>query len=374
MNSAKVSQVGCPLERLWSSGTLTGLSDSQLLNRYVDGRGRDSAAEAAFRELVDRHGPMVLAVCRQLLRHRHDADDAFQATFLVLVRKACSIRVDESLAPWLSSVAYRTARRAREVAGRYRPMDAERLEEPASPAPDDTYHYDLRPLLLEELERLPGKFREVIVLCHLEGKSHEEAARLLRWPVGTVSSRLSRGRRLLKTRLERRGMEVAPALLAANWLAGTPAAPAPALLESTVAAAVGPASAPGVSVLVLSLAQGVLKTMWLRKLRTITLVALLIGGATGGLVWAHKPAVSPGPAAKVQGISPSTRPSDGVAPTPDAGSAPASSPSQASGHDVRLTDCPDGGDCGPPDYCPISMAANAFSRVVGYFHSSPGSR
>ena len=220
MNSGKTGEAGRQLERLWASGTLTGLSDSQLLGRYVDGRGRDTVAEAAFRELVHRHGPMVLAVCRQLLRHRHDADDAFQATFLVLVRKARSIRVDESLAPWLCSVAYRTARRAREIAARYRPMDAVRIEEPAGPSPDDTYHFDLRPLLHEELNRLPDKFRDVIVLCHLEGKSHEEAAQLLRWPIGTVSSRLSRGRRLLRSRLERRGLEVSPAMLSANWLAG----------------------------------------------------------------------------------------------------------------------------------------------------------
>ena len=123
MNSGKAGAAGRQLEALWISGTLTGLSDSQLLSRYVDTRGRDAVAEAAFRELVNRHGPMVLAVCRQLLRHPHDADDAFQATFLVLVRKARSIRVGESLAPWLSSVAYRTARRAREIAARYRPLD-----------------------------------------------------------------------------------------------------------------------------------------------------------------------------------------------------------------------------------------------------------
>ncbi len=193
MNSGKAGAAGRQLEALWISGTLTGLSDSQLLSRYVDTRGRDAVAEAAFRELVNRHGPMVLAVCRQLLRHSHDADDAFQATFLVLVRKARSIRVGDSLAPWLSSVAYRTARRAREIAARYRPLDTVPIEALARSSPDEAYHFDLRPLLHEELDRLPDKLREAIVLCHLEGKSHEEAARLLRWPIGTLSSRLSRG-------------------------------------------------------------------------------------------------------------------------------------------------------------------------------------
>jgi RNA polymerase sigma factor (sigma-70 family) len=380
MGSGKAGRAGRQLEVLWTSGTLTGLSDSQLLSRYVDARGRDKVAEAAFRELVNRHGPMVLAVCRQLLRHRHDADDAFQATFLVLVRKARSIRVDESLAPWLCSVAYRTARRARDVAGRYRPFDTVPTEEPSWTPPDDAYHLDLRPLLHEELDRLPGKFRDVIVLCHLEGKSHEEAARLLRWPIGTVSSRLSRGRRLLRSRLERRGLEVSSAMISANWLAGTPATVASPLLESTVAAAIGPATAPAVSALALSLTQGVLRTMWLRKLRTITLAVLLIGGTTGSLgVWAHWPSSDSRQPATGHGAVPSVAPGT---PARDAGSAPqpATSParSQADGDDVRLTDCPTdcpAGECdGPPPYCPISMAANAFSKMMGYLHSAGSSR
>ncbi len=375
MNSGTTGQTGRQLEVLWASGTLTGLSDSQLLSQYVAARGRDAVAEAAFRELVHRHGPMVLAVCRQLLRRPHDADDAFQATFLVLVRQAGSIRVDGSLAPWLSSVAYRTARRARDIAGRYRQLDAVPADVLCRSAPDEAYHFDLRPLLHEELDRLPGKFRDVIVLCHLEGKSHEEAARLLRWPIGTVSSRLSRGRQLLRTRLERRGLEVAPAMLAANWLAGTPATLASPLLESTVTAAVGSATAKAVSALVLSLAHGVLKIMWLRKLKTISLAVLLIGGTMGSLgVWAHWPSA----AAKSSALRPSA---DGViAPARDAGSdsQPAQSPAgtQTAGDDVHLTDCPTDcpatGDC-PPPYCPISMAANAVSKVIGYFHSSSGS-
>src|SRR5262245_66639069 len=110
MNPRKIGEAGRQLEALWASGTLTGVSDSQLLWRYVHARGRDAVAEAAFRELVNRHGPMVLAVCRQLLRRPHDVDDAFQATFLVLVRQARSIRVDESLPPLLWSLPHRTHR------------------------------------------------------------------------------------------------------------------------------------------------------------------------------------------------------------------------------------------------------------------------
>ena len=128
-------------------------------------------AEEAFRELVNRHGPMVLGVCRQILRHQHDADDAFQATFLVLVRKARSIRIADSVAPWLSSVAYRTAHRARKTAARYRPIGDVKLAEPAISAAPEPYLPDLWPFLHEELDRLPEKFRNAIVLCHLEGKS-----------------------------------------------------------------------------------------------------------------------------------------------------------------------------------------------------------
>ena len=122
---------------------------------------------------------MVMAVCRQIVRHPHDADDAFQATFLVLVRKARSIRVGASLAPWLYGVAYRTASRVRAAASRYRSAAALKLEEPMEFSSDHACEFDLLPVLHEELNRLPGKYREPIVLCHLEGKSHEEAARLL---------------------------------------------------------------------------------------------------------------------------------------------------------------------------------------------------
>ena len=188
MMPAKTRAVGRRLEVLWTSGTFTGLSDAQLLGRFTG--GGETTAEPAFRELVNRHGPMVMGVCRQILRRPQDADDAFQATFLVLVRKARSIRVGDSLAPWLYGVAYRTARRARATASRYRTAEAEPMAEAADSAPDGSFELDVRALLHEELDRLPGKYRDPIVLCHLEGKSHEEAARLLSCPVGTVSGRL----------------------------------------------------------------------------------------------------------------------------------------------------------------------------------------
>ena len=291
--SGKTGAVGRQLEVLWTSGTLTGLGDAQLLSRFA--AARDATGESSFRELISRHGPMVLGVCRQILRHAHDADDAFQATFLVLVRKARSIRVGESLAPWLYTVAYRTARRARARAARDRPGSVEQVEEPMRSPADDTYQFDLRPLLHEELDRLPGKYREPIVLCHLEGKTHEEAARMLHWPVGTVSGRLSRGRELLRSRLERRGVAVPSAMLSANWLAGTPTAVTPPLFESTLNLAMQFAAAQAVSTSVLSLTQGVLRTMFLNKLKTISVAILVAGGVSGGVgVSAYRATGSPG--------------------------------------------------------------------------------
>ena len=283
MIQGKSSTVGRQLEALWTSGSLTGISDAQLLSRFA--AARDAASESAFRELVHRHGSMVMGVCRQILRHPHDADDAFQATFLVLVRKADSIRVAESLAPWLYAVAYRTAQRARAVASRYRPVPADTLENSAETFPTDPCHFDLRPLLHEELNRLPDKYRVPIVLCHLEGKTHQEAAQLLDWPLGTVSGRLSRGRELLRSRLTRRGIEVSPTALVSNWLAGTPTGVAPSFIEATAGGAIG-LTGPAISASVQTLAQGVQKTMLLSKLSLTAVGFVLVGGmVTGAVVW-----------------------------------------------------------------------------------------
>jgi RNA polymerase sigma factor (sigma-70 family) len=368
MKSEKAGESGRQLDILRVSGALSVLSDSQLLSRYAGARDRGTEADAAFCELVHRHGPMVLGICRQILRQHHDADDAFQATFLVLVRKARSIHVGDSLAPWLCSVAYRIAQRARSVGSRYRPIDAVRIEELSTSRPDDAFKFDLRPLLHEELDRLPGKFRDAIVLCHLEGMSHDEAARLLRWPIGTVSSRLSRGRRLLRSRLERRGVDVSSAMFFGNWLGGTSTTVALPLVESTLAAATGGA----VPTLVLSLTRGVLKTMMLRKLGSIAVAIAVIGATSGSFaVWAHWPAKTTNAADLGHRPMPPLAPADASPSTRDAGSAPQSAdpatPSSTAGDDVRLTDCPAGTTGCLPDYCPISMAANAFSRILGHF-------
>jgi RNA polymerase sigma factor (sigma-70 family) len=372
IESGNTSETGRPLELRWTSAASDGLSDYQLLKRYADARGREMEANEAFGELVNRHGPMVMGICRQILRHHHDADDAFQATFLILVRKARSIRVVDSLAPWLSSVAFRTAQRARELAARYRSVDSEQMGEPTALSPDEAFQFDVRPLLYEELGRLPGKFRDAIVLCHLEGKSHEEAARLLHAPIGTVNSRLSRGRRLLRSRLERRGVTVSAAILSVNWLAGTSTTLASTVRESTIAAAVASATSSAVPTLVLSLTQGVLKTMMLRKLRTIS-VAILLASTMGSVaVWAHWPSATAKTPKFEQKALPTVAPADAGALTNYNGSAPPrsapASHSQQSSDEVRLADCPAGEPSCFPDYCPLSMASNALSRFVSHFH------
>ncbi|MCA1685958.1 MAG: sigma-70 family RNA polymerase sigma factor, partial [Planctomycetia bacterium] len=196
------------LALLVSAGPVSGLTDAQLLARFVARRGESS--EVAFAAIVARHGGLVLGVCRHCLREPADVNDAYQATFLVLVRRAASVRVRDSLGPWLYGVAYKVASRARSDAARRRGRESGGVDLSSAPASPDAGWDDLSPVLHEELNRLPEKYRAPVVLCHLEGKTHEEAASTLRWPVGTVSGRLSRARDLLRSRLSRRGI-TAPA-------------------------------------------------------------------------------------------------------------------------------------------------------------------
>ncbi len=207
----------------------TAATDSQLLDCFV--RDRDSAA---FRSLVLRHGPAVLQVCRGVLHDPHEAEDAFQATFLVLVRKAPSIQVPESLGGWLRGVAYRTAVRARCHAARRRVIERTRADMSPTAHFHDELAPELRQMIREELDRLPDSYRQPVTLCYMEGLTHQEAASRLGWPVGTVKVRLVRGRRLLRERLDRRGASLGGALLL--WLLNPSRAPAvpQSLLESTI--------------------------------------------------------------------------------------------------------------------------------------------
>jgi RNA polymerase sigma factor (sigma-70 family) len=185
-------------------------TDAQLLQRFAADRD-----QAAFALLVERHGPLVLGVCRRVLGGVQDAEDAFQATFLVLARRAGSIRDPGLLGNWLYGVASRVARKARAALQKRQRHEKQVTLLPSLQAPLATADPDLGPVLDEELGRLPHKYRAALVLCYLEGKTNEEAARLLHWPAGTVKGRLARARELLRGRLRRRGLQATALLLAA---------------------------------------------------------------------------------------------------------------------------------------------------------------
>ena len=181
-------------------------SDEQLIDQFLTGQKEDS--ESAFETLVKRHGPMVLGVCRHVLRRDQDAEDAFQATFLVLARKAGTIHNREILGCWLYEVAYRTAIRARERRARSTPrMEIQEVAESHSGPENAVSRSELRLLLRAEVDGLPAKYRSLVLHTYIEGQSNEQVARLLGCPVGTVKGRLSRARDLLRARLSRRGWD-----------------------------------------------------------------------------------------------------------------------------------------------------------------------
>ena len=285
------------------------LTDGQLLSRYLERRDED-----AFAALVARHGPMVWGVCRRLLSNVQDAEDAFQATFLVLVRKARSVWPREKVAPWLHGVARQTALKARTVAARRKARErpAAEADEPEAAGPDPWR--DVRPLLDQELHGLPEKYRTPVVLCDLEGKTHKEAARQVGCPEGTLSARLSRARALLAKRLGRRGLAISAALLAATLAGGAARACVPAAVAAaTVLAedlwAMGLAADAGLlSGRAVALAKGVLRAMLLTKLKIVAAVVLAAGAlAAGGaaLAYGGPPAASQSPRAGEASPTPS---------------------------------------------------------------------
>jgi RNA polymerase sigma factor (sigma-70 family) len=180
------------------------MTERQLLECIVTANDPD-----AFRVLIERHGPMVLAVCRTVLREPHDVEDAFQDTFLALARRAGTIKHNETVGPWLHRVALRRAQKARLKASRRRVHEGNRTDSrPGYPfAPPDL---SLIPLVREEVGRLPENYRLPVVLCYLEGKTNQEAAAQLGCPVGTIKGRLSRARQTLRDRLSRRGLDSDP--------------------------------------------------------------------------------------------------------------------------------------------------------------------
>src|SRR5262249_27308846 len=211
-------------------------TDGQLLEAFL--RSRDPLA---LEVLVRRHAPMVWGVCRRTLANQHEAEDAFQATFLVLFRKAVSIRTPELLPNWLYRVAYKTACKARQRAAKRcsREKQVKALPEPPPDPHKDTFGLDLRAVIDDELGRLPEKYRIAVVLYDLEGKTRHEAARQLRLPEGTVASRQATGRALLAKRLLRRGLGVSATSLAATGLQQAASGAVPATLLANTVKAVG---------------------------------------------------------------------------------------------------------------------------------------
>lgn len=275
------------IRKVAGAGDGAAATDGQLLERFVS-----AADQRAFEILLDRYGPMVLGLCRRLLRDPHEAEDAFQATFLVLARKARSLSRPERVGSWLYGVAYRTALKARAGAARKRAQETPVMDVAAPEPADQPAWKDLLPYLDDEVSRLPEKYRLPVVHCYLRGQTYAEAARALGWAEGTVSSRLARARERLRKRLARRGVAVSAGAVAAALAGAEASAAVPAaLLQSTARAAAAVAAGRGaegvVSTKVLTLTQGVLKTMFATQLKmtAAVLVALGLVGTGGGVLW-----------------------------------------------------------------------------------------
>ncbi|QEH35972.1 ECF RNA polymerase sigma factor SigE [Aquisphaera giovannonii] len=310
------------LDRLFGGGSVAGAGEEDLLRRYA--RGRD---EEAFAAIVARHGPMVLGVCRRLLRDERDAEDAFQATFLVLARRAAAIGDASRLGGWLHGVAHRVAVRARAQASR-RFVYEQSAEEPVEPAAEDPElgameRRELAAIVDEELSRLPATLRDPVVLCYLEGLTHDEAAGQLRWPVGTVRSRMARARRVLRARLARRGVVVDEAAIAPGLALARATVP-PDWLAATVRGALEFATRPASAAAAIAsarpeaLARRTLQAMFITKLSTIGaagMVTALTLAAAGAM-----PAFRAQEPPKADGDAPpAVRPDAADPPKPQAG-------------------------------------------------------
>lgn len=280
------------------------MTDEQLLGTYIDRRD-----DAAFEDIVRRHGPMVWRVCRRLVSAHQDAEDAFQATFLVLVRKARSIARRDLLGNWLYGVAYQTALKARAVAARRRMRERQvtAMPEPEARSEEVRVH-DWQPLLDKALSGLPHKYRAAIVLCDLEGLTYKEAAGRLGWPQGTLSVLLMRARRMLARRLKSKD-GLAPDVEAVTDVLAEAGAPAPmpaSLVVATVGAAnlfaAGQAAAAGaLSANVAALTEGVLKAMLFTKLKVAAAIVLLATVCTGAGLLGYSAVTAQSDQEKIQG-------------------------------------------------------------------------
>ncbi len=302
MGGTAYNTVGGSLDTLFRVGVLGSLTDAALLEQFLAG---GKAAEAAFEVLVRRHGPMVLGACRRFGRDEHEAADAFQATFLVLVRRAGAVRRRDSLAPWLYGVARRVALRQRAESTTRRAREARAAVGPSA-ADVDTVEDDPYADLHAEIDRLPEKYRAPIVLCYLQGRTIDDTSRQLGWPVGTVAGRLARARGLLRSRLTRRGLAVAAATAATDLFApDAQTAVPPALVQTTVrasaSAVAGKISADNLGLFskqAIALSEGVLHAMTLTKLKSFAATIVAAGSfmtAAGVLAYQSGP-IRPGQA------------------------------------------------------------------------------
>jgi RNA polymerase sigma factor (sigma-70 family) len=320
MSSAQVGAVLRQVRKLADARHDHEAPDHQLLERFAHDRDED-----AFAALLRRHGPMVLSVCRSVLHDLHDAEDAFQAAFLLLAQKAGSIHRRETVSAWLYRVAYHLAVRAQAKAARRRVVEKRAVTMPSADPVLDMSLREVRGMLFEELENLPEQYRAPLVLCGLEEKSREEAARLLGWSASAVKGKLERGRELLRARLRRRGLELSSGLcavaLALNSASSRVSATlADSTLRAAIKVAVGGGVAGTVSAEVAALVQGASKTMFhsKAKIATVLMVALSVAGTTFGVVW-HRAAADQPPPRQTQADKPGDkgdRALPGVKPSP----------------------------------------------------------
>jgi RNA polymerase sigma factor (sigma-70 family) len=287
MLTARTNVVLRHIRGLAAAENVNRLPDRQLLERFVTAQ-----EDSAFEALVRRHGPLVLGVCRRVLNNPHDAEDAFQATFLALARKAASAGTRASLSTWLYQVAYHTALRARKQSAVRRRRE-DQVEPRPQPDPlSEVTGRELMTILDEEMHQMPERLREPLVLCYLEGKTRDEAAQHLDCPLGTLKRRLEKARACLRARLERRGLALPAALLAVG--AVTAAVPR-ALAAATTQAAVGEAA---VSAQVAGLVQGTLLALAPSRWKTIAAAVLVVGLVVlGAAAFAPRPPAAEEPQA-----------------------------------------------------------------------------
>ncbi|WP_406694790.1 sigma-70 family RNA polymerase sigma factor [Singulisphaera sp. Ch08] len=266
------------LDRLFGEGTVAGMTDAELLGQFVDRRD-----EVAISALITRHGPMVLGVCRGVLKDQHDAEDVFQATFLVLIRKAHSLRVERSLSSWLYRVSFRIAVQTRLAARRREARERQGAEIRVNQVVEQTESNHCA-LIIEEVDRLPERYRVPIVLCGVEGMTHEAAALHLGCPIGTVSGRLFRARELLRARLTRRGVTIPASLLVAGLAPKLAYSAVPhALMVATVEVARNWRTTGAISLSIVRLANGAIRSMLMTKIKLTGTTLLVLGISTLGI-------------------------------------------------------------------------------------------